>query len=660
MPFDHSLSIIITHPFHSHLQQVCVIQTCSLFQLTPISNAATLTHHRRSSYKLASVKPYGILIDSEKLYLLQSPPEPEFGLLGALPEDVWFKIFQYLEPPALSSVMLLNSHFSFLIRSYGFLERWGSIFPTKSRSIQMSWHDIAAVHKSTFRIPLNTGQRVSDYPKNSDDFDCAHFPHTAKTAGQFFSNSSSIRILANVFSRVRGYHRKIWCCRYFGDRLCRVWHIPWDEPHSSSEHRVFQYPEGMFSSPPFASWGDFLMWKESSREPLKTVHIKGLTMFAIDPSMRKRILRQFSRWLKLFKGKRESGWYDIVNPETEPDVENNLTPPFVALGTINRNLDQLRLFNLFTGKEYIIPFVLILDAIKFLDYDNPILYPHDVVENTMCSKFILFFSFHTPTQTAFMVWDVEYNRPKWKEVAVGAICEDEYRIKRLLFGNALMGYLAKSTHNSTIDKYEYIIRDLTKGNVIQTFQLDEYRDPLSSMEFHCAFTSFVFIVSEPGKFVDNFMHSDQDSNLTASFHIYSIATGQKIYVLDCPMNYPRSLDFSIIPWFQRTDESERYWFFLCPDILGDDDDIVNKVYIWDVVLQEWTLLASRCLQKETSTIVYMENGRMKMTKIDVHMPDPFEEEDKALSKYRWRRLPTVKEVTKLDFSQLVSVRRGLG
>ena len=93
---------------------------------------------------------------------------------------------------------------------------------------------------------------------------------------------------------------------------------------------------------------------------------------------------------------------------------------------------------------------------------------------------------------------------------------------------------------------------------------------LSSTQFGCAFTSFVFIAWQPQKFRDNYFQSEPNTNIYASFDIYSLSTGQQIYTLQCPMNYPPPFSTPMMPRFQRTDESERYWLFPCSDIFTEE------------------------------------------------------------------------------------------
>jgi len=248
-----------------------------------------------------------------------------------------------------------------------------------------------------------------------------------------------------------------------------------------------------------------------------------------------------------------------------------------------------------------------------------------------------------------MVWDLDRNRAKWKELAPGVICDDTYAVQRLRFGNALMGYLSNVSDHGQV-KYIYIFRDLSSGNVVQTFRLDRYRDPLSSTEFSCAFTSFVFIAWQPQRLRDNFFQSEPNTNVYAPFDIYSLSSGQQIYTLQCPMNYPIGFDVPIRPRFQRTDESERYWLFPCSDVFTEEEDRVNGVCVWDVVLQQWILLGSRCTEEEVSSYIYeTENGVMKMASVDLNsLHTEWAKQEEALSKFRWNRLPTVKEAIKLN------------
>jgi hypothetical protein len=396
------------------------------------------------------------------------------------------------------------------------------------------------------------------------------------------------------------------------------------------------------------------MWKESKCDPVKIVDVNGFIMFATGISPEP-FRYSFTRFLRRVLKRRETAWYEYKENEEIQDEDRPEPLTFIVLGPLAREIAQLRLFNIFTQQEYTISFQRIFDEVRFLASDNPIIVPHDVVENTMCAQFLLFFQVHTRTEVLFIIWDLERNQSKWKELATGVLVEDMYKIKRLLFGNALMGYLAKSTGES--DKYVYILRDLATGVMVQTFQLDGYRDPLSSTEFDCAFTSFAFIVSEPEKSVEDYLQSVPNAHISAPFHVYSISSGQKIYTLQCPMLSPGHLNSPIVPWFGRTDESERYWIFLSPELF-ENGDSATKVYVWDVRSQQWTFLASRCIQKDASTIIYTEDGRMKIALLDL-IPDEFKEDDWVLSKFKWRRLPTVKEATefKLKFPRLNSLRQ---
>ena len=271
-----------------------------------------------------------------------------------------------------------------------------------------------------------------------------------------------------------------------------------------------------------------------------------------------------------------------------------------------------------------------------------------MVEHTNSPQFLLFFQVHTPKTTAFMVWDLDRNRAKWKELAPGVICDETYTIQRLRFGNALMGYLSNVSDNGQV-KYSYVFRDLSTGNVVRTFNLDRYRDPDLSSEFGCAFTSFVFIAWQPQEILDSYFQSEPNTNVFASFDIYSLSSGQQIYTLQCPMNYPIGFDVPIIPRFQRTDESERYWLFPCSDVFMEEDR-VNSVCVWDVVLQQWTLLGSLCVEDGASPYVYeTEDGFMKMASVDLNsLHTEWTKQEEVLARFRWKRLPTVKEAMKLN------------
>src|SRR5204863_10021588 len=133
----------------------------------------------------------------------------------------------------------------------------------------------AAIQMFTLRTPLNSGHSISDYPKSFDDFDCSIPPHLPNPSSLFFSGSSSSkRVLVSMFSRLRGYHRTLLTTRHIGQRLCRLWRVHWDEPYSSSEHRVFQYPPGIITPAAHETWGEFLMWIESKSEPLTIVDVE--------------------------------------------------------------------------------------------------------------------------------------------------------------------------------------------------------------------------------------------------------------------------------------------------------------------------------------------------------------------------------------------------
>jgi hypothetical protein len=154
------------------------------------------------------------------------------------------------------------------------------------------------------------------------------------------------------------------------------------------------------------------------------------------------------------------------------------------------------------------------------------------------------------------------------------------------------------------------------------------------------------------------MQAAPNTYITAPFNVYSISSGRKIYVLQCPMHYPGDIVQPIVPSFQRTDESERYWLFSCPNIFRNEDDPVNTVYVWDVVLQHWTILSSRCIRKEDFTFIYEDqNGRMRMAQLEADRNNSFQEEESFLAKYKWKRVPTVKEARKLDSLRLESVLR---
>ena len=116
------------------------------------------------------------------------------------------------------------------------------------------------------------------------------------------------------------------------------------------------------------------------------------------------------------------------------------------------------------------------------------------------------------------------------------------------------------------------------------------------------------------------------------------------------MNYPIGVDVPIIPRFQRTDESERYWLFACYDVFMEEEDRVIGVCVWDVVLQQWTLLRSRCVEEGVSPYIYeTEDGLMKMASVDLNSSyTEWEIQEEDLAKFKWKRLPTVKEAIKLN------------
>jgi hypothetical protein len=412
---------------------------------------------------------------------------------------------------------------------------------------------------------------------------------------------------------------------------------------------VFQYPPGTLAPSPYQIWGDFLIWIESKNHPLKIVEVNGLIVFARGLTLKQRVIRQ----VKKFFGKTDGQWYEILESESDVEEESEADPTIVLSPNV-RTAQQLRLFNVFTRKEYVIPFQKIYDEIKFLHAGAPVIYPQDVFENTMCPQFLLFLHIHTPTDTLLMVWDVDLNRSKWKSRAPGAIRDEKNKIRGLKFGNALVGYLTK-----VADKYAYILLDLATGNRIQRFSLDGYRDPVSSTEFDCQFTSFVWIAWEPQSLVEHYLESGPDDYPTASFDVYCISSGQKLYVLQCPMHFPEHLMEPVLPWFMRTDESERYWLFSCIDIFREDEP-QNTMYVWDVVLQHWTILASRCVQKGDSTLIHEDkNGRIRMAKLSTELSVEFEQEQKDLAKIRWKRVPTVKEARNLKSVRLESVLRSM-
>ena len=69
-------------------------------------------------------------------------------------------------------------------------------------------------------------------------------------------------------------------------------------------------------------------------------------------------------------------------------------------------------------------------------------------------------------------------------------------------------------------------------------------------------------------------------------------------------------------------------------------------------------MGSRCIQKEDYTIVYEDqNGKMRMAQLDADTNNSFQEEENYLAKYRWKRVPTVKEARKLNSPRLESVQR---
>ena len=179
------------------------------------------------------------------------------------------------------------------------------------------------------------------------------------------------------------------------------------------------------------------MWIESKDQHLTAVDINGLIVFADDLSFKKRMLWQWNKVLK----KGEGEWYE--ESESGNHVEEDASNPIMDIRTLAQRKQHLRLFNVFTRKEYTILFQRIYKEIEFLGADAPVLCPQDVIETTMSPEFLLFFQIHTPTDTLMMVWDVDRNCSKWKSNVSDAICDDEYKLKRLKFGNALVGYLAK-------------------------------------------------------------------------------------------------------------------------------------------------------------------------------------------------------------------------
>ena len=382
------------------------------------------------------------------------------------------------------------------------------------------------------------------------------------------------------------------------------------------------------------------MWKEAIAQPLTVVHVDGLIVFAKDISVKEKISRQ---WTKLI-GKNDRPWYETLDAASDI-TEDTMSEPIIVLDPNVRKLQQLRLFNVFTREEHTIPLQRIYAEVQYLGSDSPVIYPQDVVENTMCPQFLLFLQIHTRRDTLLMVWDLDRNCSKWKSQASNAVCGENKKIMLLKFGNALVGYLAKPT-----DKFLYVLLDLATGDTVQEFSLDGYRNPLSSSRFSCQFTSFVFIAWEPQSCLSRFL-SSPTAYITAPFNVYSISSGQKLYVLECPMHYPQDLMEPILPWFQRTDESERYWLFSCPAIFRGQDDSVKAVYIWDVVLQQWTILGSRCVEKPDHTIILDRgNGKLGMALLNADTVDLIGCEEDALALYRWNRVPTVKEAMNLPLS----------
>src|SRR5206468_113468 len=116
--------------------------------------------------------------------------------------------------------------------------------------------------------------------------------------------------------------------------------------------------------------------------------------------------------------------------------------PTITLKPSIRKLQQLRLFNIFNREEHTIPLQRIYAEVEYLRSDAPLIYPQDVVENTMCPQFLLFLQIHAGRDILFMVWDLDRNCSKWKSPVSNAICGEDKKIMHLKFGNALVGYLS--------------------------------------------------------------------------------------------------------------------------------------------------------------------------------------------------------------------------
>jgi hypothetical protein len=567
------------------------------------------------------------------------------------------RICEFLEPGELLNIALLNRLFSNVIFSHPAWRRWCSLFPAKKRSIEMSWADIKQMHDAASRVPIDSESQISDYPRRPEDYDCP--TNFGMAADLFFRGEKSKHVIQSVVSRVRGYHRTLWRCSLFGDRLARIWRIPWDKPYSACEHRVLKYPDGVISPPVYPTWGDWVMWTERLDQQLTPVNIKGLTMFvrAQVPRKKESLWGRVTRLLKRYS--RHHRWY-AVDPRAQVDpASTDWEVPFIPLDATTRESMQLRLYNIFNNKEHTIPLSRFYEESTCLDCDEPLCHFQDVVETTMFSEFFLFLQIHGSGKTLLTVWDLEQNCAKWKDIADGAVVDEDLMLVRLRFGNALLGYLTRD------EDYIYVLRDLSTGKFVQSFPMDDYGDPTASRLFDCSFTSFFFIAWCPDLIWQRGRNNlTTESKFSAPFDIYSIQSGQKLYTLSVPMYFPEifsiRLSFPILPHFQRTDESERFWIFRAPLLFHENTDITNAVLVWDVVEQEWTILCSLCFEEDMCTMIYEENGRMKMANVNLDMPNPFADEEGKLSEFRWRATPGVKDAVKLKIPPLKSVLNSPG
>jgi len=564
--------------------------------------------------------------------------------LGGLPLDIWLTLLPFLEPPDLLSVSLLNHTFYALVQSHRNWKEFSGLFPAHARSIRAPWHEIAWIHKASLARPIRSATRIGDFPRCVSDIDCYQQPHCATLSSTFFNGDRSKRVLASVSSRLRAYHRALWRSRRFGHRLCRIWHTRWDASYDACEHRMFHFPPEMVAPAGFHTWGDFVMWKEEKRDSLSVVTVEGLTIFTRESSFKERAARRLCR---LLRPSRHRDWYSVMGQEINEGEEPPSPPPRFVLNEMSLNV-HLSLYNVFDGTRYTIPLRALYEATIHLG-EHCALYLHDVVEHTLCDPFLCIFQIHNRTteENHLMSWNVLSATPNWiSDISEAVIGHNEWAISRFKFGNALFGYLAEPLDRS----FRYHFHDIATGKLIQAIPLDRFRDPTLETMFYCHFTSFFFLAWSPQAILNRYVRSPLNPALVAPISVYHITTGKMLYTLDCPMRVVTDLiDVGpIIPWFKRTDESERYWIFQAPNIIRSEIDPVNTIFVWDVVEQEWHILVSECTERQEDTVVYQdEEGRLKMAQLDPSPSDPIRDEESAWARYRWNRIPSASEARKL-------------